>query len=244
MADGRRMAMAAFETVFRPWFRHRVDGVLVRGEGLGVPGQPVLVAANHVSWWDGFVVREAQRRLRPGASLVPIMLRRELDRQPVLRGLGVVGLEPGSTGSLRHALRELDRRLAAEPDSVILLFPQGRIWPSHRRPLGFRRGLELFARVLDVPVIPMAIHMEPLDAVSPTFFVAAAPALHSPAATRVERSVERELDAILEFVAIYGEDAARVWPGPDPDLPVPPELGAGRAPELRRGRVASSGRAP
>ncbi|MFP4624931.1 MAG: hypothetical protein ACLFRX_12175, partial [Gemmatimonadota bacterium] len=72
---------AGFELVFRPWMRRRLDGIHVRGlEGAAwIPGElPVLLLANHVSWWDGFLLREVHRSLRPDAPLHVVMSEAEL----------------------------------------------------------------------------------------------------------------------------------------------------------------------
>jgi len=213
--------VGAFELLFRRWMRRRVHAVRVAGlPGRDAPAGPLLLAANHVSWWDGFVLREAQRVLRPGAPLYTLMSEAELGRFPFFRRLGVVGIDGASPSSVTRALRLLEARLRERPDSVVVFFPQGRIWPSHRRPLGFRRGVELFARRLPVLVLPVGVHAEPLHTVSPTFFVSMGDPLDgAPEAAALERRVEAQLDAIHAFLAAHGEDAPRAWPGPHAPLP-------------------------
>jgi 1-acyl-sn-glycerol-3-phosphate acyltransferase len=214
-------AVRAFELLFHCWMRRRVHAVRVAGLPTGVaPTRPLVLASNHVSWWDAFVLREVQRALRPGAPMYTLMSEAELARVPFFRWMGVVGIESGSPGSVARALRFLGSRLRERPDSVILLFPQGRIWPSHRRPLGFQRGVELFARRLSAVALPVALHAEPLNNAAPSFFVAAGVPLDgAPRAIEVERHVEAQLDAIHELLAMHGEDAPRVWPGPHDRLP-------------------------
>src|SRR5690606_18696619 len=134
---------------------------------------PLLIAANHVSWWDGFLVRALQRALRPQAPLHTVMTSAELARFPLLGWMGAVGMDPSSASSVGHAVGVLERRLSAHPEGVVAFFPQGRIWPSHRRPLGFARGVELFASHLGAVVLPVGLHLEPLNRVAATAFVAA-----------------------------------------------------------------------
>lgn len=214
-------AVAAFELFFRPWMRRRVRAVLATGLPRGLPpGRPLLLVPNHVSWWDGFVLREVQRALRPGAPIFHLMSEREVRRLPFFRRLGVIGIDGASVGSVVRALRTLEARLAERPDACVVLFPQGRIWPSYRRPLGFERGVELFARRLSPVVLPVAIHLEPLAAAAPTFFVSVGEPVEGAVEARVlEARVEAELDAILAFLAAHGEDAHRAWPGPHGRLP-------------------------
>jgi len=210
-----RPAVAAFELFFRPWMRRRVHAVRM---AFAAPppsaDRPLLLAANHVSWWDGFVLREVQRALRPGAPMYTVMSSAELARFPYFRLMGVVGVDPASPGSVSRALGFLRARLRERPESTVVFFPQGRIWPSHRRPLGFRRGVEVFARRLSAHVLPVGIHAEPLNTVAPTFFVSVGDGMDGRVpAEELERRVEKEIDAVLGFLAEHGEDAGNAWPG-------------------------------
>jgi 1-acyl-sn-glycerol-3-phosphate acyltransferase len=217
------LAVRAFEAFFRPWRDRRVR-TLMAGLPADLPnGVPLLLAANHVSWWDPFTLREVQRVLRPASPVFVVMLERELARRPYFRRMGVVGIEPGSGASLRACIRQLRKHLDARPDGVIVFFPQGRIWPSFRRPLGFHPGIGLLARELaPLVVLPVALHVEPLNATRSTIFASAAEPIRvngSIDAARVEAAVAGELDALLAFLGRHGEDAPRHWPGPHGRLP-------------------------
>ena len=209
-----RPAVAAFELFFRPWMRRRVHAVRIAFAAPPPPtDRPLLLAANHVSWWDGFVLREVQRTLRPGAPMYTVMSSAELARFPYFRLMGVVGVDPASAGSVSRAVGFLRARLRERPESTVVFFPQGRVWPSHRRPLGFRRGVEVFARRLSAHVLPVGIHAEPLNTVAPTFFVSVGKGMDGRvAAEELERRVEKEIDAVLGFLAEHGEDAGDAWP--------------------------------
>jgi 1-acyl-sn-glycerol-3-phosphate acyltransferase len=226
------LAVRAFEAFFRPWRDARVR-TLVAGLPMDLPpGVPLLLAANHVSWWDPFTLREAQRALRPAAPFHTVMLQAELARRPFFRRLGVVGLDPASPASLRACIRQLRRLIGERPDAAICFFPQGRIWPSFRRPLGFRPGMGLVARELaPLLVLPIGLHVEPLNAIRSTVFVSAgAPILVDDRldVAEVQVAVEREVDAVLAFLSRHGEDAPRHWPGPRGRLSPSPALAEAR----------------
>lgn len=217
----QRLAWTAFELGFQPWMRRRVH---VRATGLPAPDDarlPLVLAANHVSWWDGFVLREIQRALRPRAPFWPVMLERELARRPFFRALGAVGIDAASPATIRRAMRTLERRRAARPDGVIAYFPQGRMWPTSRRPLGFRRGIELVAsRLAPVRVLPVALHVEPLNTPAPTVFVLGGTPVHVSADdarsldhTRLEAEVEKLLDVLHRFLSRHGERSLALFPG-------------------------------
>lgn len=226
------LAVRAFEAFFRPWRDARVR-TLVAGLPTDLPRDvPLLLAANHVSWWDPFTLREVQRALRPSAPFHTVMLQAELASRPFFRRMGVVGLDPASPASLRACIRQLRRLLDERRDASVCYFPQGRIWPSFRRPLGFRPGLGLVARELaPLLILPMGLHVEPLNSTRSTVFVSAGAPV--PVDGRldlagVETAVEREVDAILGFLSRHGEDASRHWPGPRGRLPVPSALAEAR----------------
>jgi 1-acyl-sn-glycerol-3-phosphate acyltransferase len=199
--------------------RRRMD-VRIAGLPADLPaGLPLLLVANHVSWWDGFLLREVHRALRPDSPLHPVMLASELSRRWVLRALGGVGIDARNPGTIATAIRTLREQILRHPETVVIFFPQGRIWPSHRRPLGFQRGVELFARRLaPATILPVAIHIEPLHRVSPTAFLLAGEAVRAGStggtAAALENSIEGSLDAVHDLLARRGEAALAEWPSP------------------------------
>jgi 1-acyl-sn-glycerol-3-phosphate acyltransferase len=217
------LAVAAFEAFFRPWRDRRVRTCMAGLPADLPPDVPLLLAANHTSWWDPFTLREMQRVLRPSSPVFVVMLDDELRRRPFFRWMGVHGIQPGSGASLRACVRELRERLAERPDGSVVFFPQGRIWPSFKRPLGFHRGVGLLARELaPVVVLPVALHVEPLNATRATVFASVAEPIRVDGALRpsqVEAAVTAELDVLLAFLARHGEDAPKHWPGPHGRVP-------------------------
>lgn len=215
----------AFDALFLPWMRRHIAGVHITG--LPKPHQltrPLILVANHVSWWDGFLLRRVQRHLRPDAPMHTVMLERELSKWPMLRLLGGIGIDPDHPTTVVQAIRVLEERLERRRDSVVLYFPQGHIWPSQKRPLGFHRGIELFAeRLPPADILPVAIHFEPMNTAAPHAFIAADRPVSATSVTRtdLEVAVERQLDAIAALLADHGEDSLAFWPGMHESLPTP-----------------------
>lgn len=93
-----------------------------------------------------------------------------------LDGIHIRGAEhtrwlPDPPLAARRLPRELEARRTARPDAVFGFFPQGRIWPSHRCPLGFRRGVAwLASRLAPIAVVPVGLHLEPLTRPGPAAF--------------------------------------------------------------------------
>ncbi len=220
------LAWKVFQAVW--WPRRRLGLRAVRLAGLPrdlPPDLPLLVVANHISWWDGFVLRALQETLRPKDRLGVVMLEPELRKRPFLRWLGGLGLTPGSPASLRGLVRALERERHASPALTVVFFPQGRIWPSHRRPLGFQPGVRLVAQALaPVAVLPVALHLEPGRHPAPTAWVSAGRPRSDTAWTveDLERAVEDELRRVYAYLAFAGESAGEEpW---DPFRPLPSSM--------------------
>lgn len=222
----RPSVIRTFEALFRPWMRGRLGGIYVTGLPAGQPDDTsVLLAANHVSWWDAFILREVQRRSGAACPLITLMDAGELLRFPFFRWMGVIGLRP-TPGALRGALRQVAAFREAGP-TWVSFFPQGRIWPSWRRPLGFHRGVGRFARVLTpCAVWPVGLHLEPLAGLRPAAFVAVGEPLQVTSDRILDvGALEERVAAALDFIHMHltehGEAAARWWP--DPHRPLPAE---------------------
>lgn len=231
-ADTRSSPLAwrLFETVFRPWMGRRMR-VAVTGLGK-VPADdtPLLVCANHESWWDGFLVRELQRRLRPRGRFHAVMLEAELARHPFLRFLGGLGIDPASVSSLRGLFR-LARTLGAErPAGLLAYFPQGRIRPGSIAPLGFHAGvLPVIEAMAPVSVLPVGIRVLPgkdhrMDAFLSVGEPIGVPGPDTVRIALLEAAVSEELRAVRAFVREHGEDAFLRYPQPLGRLPRPSDL--------------------
>lgn len=211
-----RMTWNAFDVVFKPWMRRRLN-VLTSGVASSPSNDvPLLLVANHVSWWDGFLLREIQRRIRPDSVLYTLALERELCLHPVLRFTGGIGVDPASPASILRALRSFKQKRCDFPRAMFAYFPQGCIAPSFRRPLGFLRGVEMFAQQLaPLTILPVGIHIEPITGLAPTAFVSVGMPIeprdglvdHS----ALEQRVAVLLDDTLAFVAAHGENAVAAW---------------------------------
>jgi 1-acyl-sn-glycerol-3-phosphate acyltransferase len=208
-------AWSVFERVFRNRMSAQLDQLVFRGLPVVTnPAWPVLLISNHVSWWDGFLLRALHARIRPEAPLYTVMLESRLRQHPFFRLLGALPLQPGSPASLLRLLRTLHQVRAQAPDFVLSFFPQGRIYPSWKRPLGFQSGAALLSRVLaPVTILPVGLHIEPLARERPTAFITVGPPLIAGAdgesAADLEAAVTAQLDFALNWMAERGEDAAR-----------------------------------
>jgi 1-acyl-sn-glycerol-3-phosphate acyltransferase len=218
--SGSPSAWRLFEVAFRPWLRTRLAGIHVGGlptlEQLD-PSLPLLLVANHTSWFDGFLLREVHRSLRPAGPLHTIMLERELRGRPILRMLGGMGFDPERPATFRKVLRGLERMPTHPAPPTISFFPQGKIFPSFRNPLGFHGGVELLARHLGAShILPVGIHLEGGNRTRPRAFLSAGPLVTvtagaSPLPRELELLVQEETRRIRDVLARWGEDGPDQW---------------------------------
>lgn len=213
-----RKAWSLFDGVLRRWMDRRVRVHVAGRPGDLEPGFPLVLVANHESFWDGFLLRRVQQLLRPDARFHAVMLERELTSRPFLRLLGGLGVEPGSVASVRALLRTMERLRREDPTSVLAYFPQGEIRPGAHTSLRFRGGVARVAAALaPATVVPVGIRVLPGTTPLQEAYVSvggplAVPAPGSLPVPLLEAAVAEELSAIEGFVRLHGEGAPRRWP--------------------------------
>jgi 1-acyl-sn-glycerol-3-phosphate acyltransferase len=228
----------------KPWFvslvrsyarraiARRFDGLFVDGldEARRVVGaRPVLFCANHVSWWDAFVLVLLDEAL--GADGYALMDETNLARLPFFRAVGALPLAvDGGAGARRQlddAVRTLDR-----PGRALWIFPQGRQRGAHRRPLGFKPGLRLIATRAQrhgAVIVPVALAFPWRKAPAPSIVVRFGDPLEPSATTREDLTgaVERRVAALLDGVdaALDPDDETDSSTPPPPGHPLVPARG-------------------
>ncbi len=135
--------------------RRQLDGIHVAGLDrvrARLSGGPLVMAANHVGWWDGpsmILVDEAL-----GADGRVVVDAPSLRSFPFFRWLGAIPLDRSTPMAMRGAFTSARTALSG-PGRTLWFFPQGRERPSWVRPLGFGRGHEVLGR--HAPIVPVAI---------------------------------------------------------------------------------------
>ena len=145
-----------FRRIVRGYFRRHFRAVSVQcAERLASVNGPLIVYANHSSWWDPMVSILLAAVLLPGRKHYAPMDAEALKRYPILRKLGIFPVEMSSARGAAQFLRTSEAILAA--GGVLWITPQGR-FADVREELVFKPGLgALAARVPDVTLVPLAI---------------------------------------------------------------------------------------
>jgi 1-acyl-sn-glycerol-3-phosphate acyltransferase len=122
--------------------RRGLRGVWVRGE---LPASAAIWAANHHSWWDGFVAAAVLREQHRPAAL--LMDGDNLDTFRLVRSAGVI-----SAQRPRQALQVL------REGRVLVIFPEGELYsPGPLRTLA--RGAGWLGRHAPAAVVPVAVRV-------------------------------------------------------------------------------------
>ena len=127
-----RRVFRLFSIVIRRKFRSGFHGLwLTPGtrevlEGLKEIEGPLIIAMNHVSWWDPLTGMMLHGRFLPEHELSAPMDSTQLVKFGFFRRLGVFGLDPDDPRSLEHMNQWVKQRFEAEPRTVFWLYPQGR----------------------------------------------------------------------------------------------------------------------
>ena len=190
-----------------------LEEIRVRGEQLPEEG-PWVLAANHLSGWDGFILDRLVKSQRPRMRLYTLLLTRSWKTFRSLRGVGTVPLEPGNATSLRQALRSLQAaQVQSAKRTAVCIFPQGRIRTGTVRPLEFQAGVEAVSRAVDAhSIIPVAMHWEATPGLRPRLLIQIGKALPSAtSSSALETAITEMLEEIQTERNLDGETLSPGW---------------------------------
>lgn len=136
-ADHKRLAVWFFNEyltfIIRRHF-HRVEW----DRSLELQDRPVLILANHFSWWDGFFL-VMLNKLHFRRRFHVMMLEEELRPRRVLRFAGAYSIQKKSRGIIESL--KYTESVLQDPRNLVLIFPQGKIESAHTDRLAFEKGV-------------------------------------------------------------------------------------------------------
>lgn len=166
---------AWFERVFAAYNRNLIAR---RFEGLRVAGlsslrerprdAPLILYANHSSWWDGLIVFQIGRACR--LDQYALMEEKQLRAYPLFRRIGAFSVVRERA---REAAQSIDYAagLLRGAQRALWIFPQGETLPNDTRPLKFFSGVaHIIKRAGGASAAPVALRYEFLDDFKPEAF--------------------------------------------------------------------------
>jgi 1-acyl-sn-glycerol-3-phosphate acyltransferase len=146
-----------FAHVVKRYFRRHFRSVMTqRAELLEKTPGPLIVYANHSSWWDPMLCLLLARSYLPAHKHYAPMDAEALKRYPILKKIGMFPVETATATGVLGFLRTSEAILRA--GGVLWLTPQGRFADVREFPLRFKPGLAILAaRMPGLSLLPMAI---------------------------------------------------------------------------------------
>ncbi len=159
-----RPVLGFFRRIVRGYFRRHFHAVRISGAArfaglIDVP-EPLIVYANHGSWWDPMVAFFLADRLMPGRRHFAPMDADALERYGILKRVGIFPVEMKTGRGGVQFLRTSEA--IARNGGVLWITPQGKFVDGRVRPLEFMPGLATLAvriaeKVGACRVLPLAI---------------------------------------------------------------------------------------
>jgi 1-acyl-sn-glycerol-3-phosphate acyltransferase len=145
-----RPVLSIFRRIVRGYFRRHFHGVRIsRGDGfeaLGGAISPLIIYANHGSWWDPMIAILLAERWMPSRRHFAPMDAEALQRYGILKYVGIFPVEINTRRGAVQFMRNGETILSG--GGVLWVTPQGQFIDSRVRPLQFKPGMaELAARV-------------------------------------------------------------------------------------------------
>ena len=131
---------------------------------------PMIICANHSSWWDGYMAALIERHLKLDGYLM--MEEAQLRRYFFFSWIGCFSVDRQNARSAIKSVQYAAHLLKGHPRRMVWLFPQGEIAPNDRRPLEFFSGAAHLAK-LSAPVLlyPLATRIEYLAEQRPDLYI-------------------------------------------------------------------------
>jgi 1-acyl-sn-glycerol-3-phosphate acyltransferase len=151
--------MLAFFAGYLHWYigRHFHAMRLANGDRFPSTTGPLIVYANHASWWDPLSLILLSRHFLPGARHYGPMDAAALKRYGMFHKLGLFPVESGTPRGAAQFLGAA-REILSTPNSVLWVTPEGRFTDIRTRPPVFRPGLAaLVARTGACTLVPLAL---------------------------------------------------------------------------------------
>ncbi len=170
------------------------DGAGAAGQGLAT-----LWYANHVSWWDGYLIFLLEQRWR--ADFYLMMEEAQLQRYQFFRRCGCFSVDRGDARAGLRSVQYAAGLLRDDPQRGVWIFPQGTITPNDRRPLGTYSGAAHIARrAAPVRAVPVALRFEFGREQRPAAFIriGAAHVIDGGSAERLHADMDRRLLAEVD----------------------------------------------
>lgn len=163
----------AFSVYNRHLLKHRFNSLQITGLNSLIrkdKATPLILYANHSSWWDGLVFLEILRRF--DYENYVMMEEKQLRKLFLFRRLGAFSVVRENPRAAVKSINYAANLLSKNSNRMLLIFPQGEILPNDVRPLQFYQGLtRIIEKVQKCRTIPAALRFEFAGNFKPEIYV-------------------------------------------------------------------------
>ena len=153
-----RRALSLFSYYLRSYLRRHFHALRVANPGRIPPqAQPLILFANHSSWWDPLVGMVLGQTLLPEREHFAPMDAVSLEHYGIFRSMGFFPVENASPRGAAQLLRA-GAQVLHRPGAVLWITPESQFQDVRKRPIVFRPGLgALMSRSGRLTCVPVAI---------------------------------------------------------------------------------------
>ena len=167
---------------------------------------PLIVIPNHSYWWDGFFIYYLNKNYLNRKFHI-LMLEDQLKKYWFFRKLGAFSIDLNNNFKIYKTLKYTAEILNEKPAPLLNIYPQGVLEPVHKRPLGFKDGINTLIKLYkgDIQIMPLGMKILNLKEQKPEVFfysdkVITANGNHLPVIAELEADVGDYLNFIDNYV--------------------------------------------
>ncbi len=152
---------AGFHAFLGSYLRRHFHSVSVQRDGFPprgiVPEMPLIIYANHPSWWDPLIAHFLNKHLLAGRQFYAPIDSRALEQYRVFAKLGFFGVTLETVSGAASFLKQ-SLAILSHPSTSLWITPEGRFCDPRDRSAGLMPGLaHLCSRLGTGVVVPLAI---------------------------------------------------------------------------------------
>ncbi len=156
-------------------------------------GPPVIFFANHSAWWDAHLAMVFNEQIWRRDAYVMVE-DAQLRRYPFFRYMGAFSVSRTNPRAAAASMKYAARLLRAEPNRLMLIFPQGEIQANDLRPFKLFRGTGAIARE-SAPCLayPLALRYEFIGEQKPDAFISIGSPIHIETSSTTAKDLTEEM---------------------------------------------------
>ncbi len=102
------------------------------------PQKSILLLSNHFSWWDGFLVFHLNKIYFKKKFHV-MVLEETAKKEGFLKYVGAFSIQKNAKSIIESL--EFAGKLLDDPNNLVLIFPQGKLYSLHSKTVNFEKGV-------------------------------------------------------------------------------------------------------